>query len=226
MGLGPFNGAGYLIWDRTGSHLVTAFETVHWFLSKLVKYGTLITATVAIVGGGIALYSIYVTRVIARRRAAIDFFLKTEGDRSIVEIFQKFDESLEQVNGDIEDGKTLKQVTATEEYRVVHACLNIHELLAISVENAVFDEKVAYNYWSGVLVGHCKQAEKLINFSREEPDDYSAYIGMLRLNKKWKKKLDKWTSKQPQRPKTAVVVGGLTSPVLDPGAHPPSSTTS
>ena len=77
----------------------------------------------------------------------------------------------------------------------------MHELIAVGIANKVFDEKVAYNYWSGALVGHCKDAAKLIDASRADPDDMSAYIAMLELNVLWKRKLDKWAGRQqPPRP--------------------------
>jgi hypothetical protein len=79
----------------------------------------------------------------------------------------------------------------------VHACLNMHELIAVGISNKIFDERVAYNYWCGALVGHCKEAAQLIDASRADQDDLSAYIAMLELNRKWKKKLDRWATQQP-----------------------------
>ncbi|PPQ13733.1 hypothetical protein CV770_41010 [Bradyrhizobium sp. AC87j1] len=80
------------------------------------------------VAGGIAIYSIHVTRSIARKRATIDFFLKTEADSSIVKLFQTFDEHVVVVSGLIDQGKTLREIVTTTEYKTVHACLNILEV--------------------------------------------------------------------------------------------------
>jgi hypothetical protein len=112
--------------------------------------------------------------------------------------------------------KKLKEIAKTKEYKDIHACLNIHELLAIGVANKVFDEKVAYRYWSAALVSHTKKAERLINFSREEPDDYSAYIGMIKLSQRWGQKLAAWASKQrPLLQKPVMVPGPVTPTALD-----------
>jgi hypothetical protein len=46
----------------------------------------------------------------------------------------------------------LKEITKTKEYKDIHACLNIHELLAIGLSNKVFDERVAYHYWSAAMM--------------------------------------------------------------------------
>ncbi|MCK1293050.1 DUF4760 domain-containing protein [Bradyrhizobium sp. 30] len=118
------------------------YDTVHFAANKLLPYAPLITPCVAIVVGGIAFYSIHVTRTIARRRATIDFFLKTEADSSIVKLFQAFDYHVEAVSKQINGGKALKEVVKSDEYKTVHACLNIHELIAVGIANKVFDEKV------------------------------------------------------------------------------------
>jgi hypothetical protein len=223
MGMGPLNDPAS--WQPIGTRLMDGLGAVGSFLTHAVTYAPLVTATVATIAGGTAYYSIHVTRTIARRRAAIDFFLKTEADKSIVDIFQRFDESLQTVNNDIDAGRALAEITRTSHYKDVHTCLNIHELLAIGVANEVFDERVAYHYWSAALVGHKKKAEKLINFSREAPDDYSAYIGMLKLSNEWEKELVEWASKQPPVPRTAMVVQGPATPIaLDPNTQPPTAT--
>jgi hypothetical protein len=111
------------------------------------------------------------------------------------------------------DGQTpFTEVICTEEYKTVHACLNMHELIAVGIANKVFDEKVAYNYWSGAVVSHCKDAAKLIEASRADVDDLSAYIAMLELNARWKKRLDRWTKKQPAWPHQQVMI--LRGPIL------------
>jgi Domain of unknown function (DUF4760) len=192
-----------------------------WLKIHILPVAPLITATIATIAGIVAVVSIIVTKQLARRRAAIDFFLKTEADKSIVEIFQRFDESLETVNQDIDAGRKLKEIIKSKEYKDIHTCLNIHELLAIGVSNKVFDERVAYHYWSAALVSHRKKAEKLINFSREEPDDYSAYIGMIKLSEQWGKELAAWANKQrpvPQKP--MMVPGPVTPTALDPKTQP------
>jgi hypothetical protein len=79
---------------------------------------------VAVVGGAIALYSIHVTRSIARKRATIDFFLKTEADSSIVKLFQQFDTHLLVVHTKMDGQTPFTEVICTEEYKTVHACLN------------------------------------------------------------------------------------------------------
>jgi hypothetical protein len=188
----------------------TAYDWLHYFAQKLLPYAPLITPSVAVIAGCIGLYSIHVTRTIARKRATIDFFLKTEADGSIVKLFQQFEEHLVIVKQKLKEAKKFAEVTNAVEYKTVHACLNMHELIAVGISNKVFDEKVAYNYWSGALVAHCGEAASLIDASRAEDDDLSVYISMLALSKRWKKKIDKWTkrhARQRKRQQLVIVQG-------------------
>jgi hypothetical protein len=63
-------------------------EYVHllsqWLKIHILPFGPLLTATVATVAGIVAVISILVTKSIARKRAAIDFFLKTDMDKGMV----------------------------------------------------------------------------------------------------------------------------------------------
>ena len=204
--------------DKAGeaicSALVGAYAWLHHVATKLLPFAPLITSSVAVTAGCIALYSIHVTRSIARKRATIDFFLKTEADASIVKLFQQFDDHLAVVKLQMEAGKKFSEISQIAEYKTVHACLNMHELIAVGIANKVFDKKVAYNYWSGALVSHCDDAAKLIDDSRSE-DDLSAYISMLALHKRWKKKLERWTKKQPanrRRQQAPLIVRGPVVP--------------
>jgi uncharacterized protein DUF4760 len=184
-------------------HLLSQWLKVH-----ILPVAPLITAVIATIAGAVAVISILVTKQLARRRATIDFFLKTEADKSIVEIFQRFDESLEAVYQFIDAGKSLKEIARTKEYKDIHACLNIHELLAIGISTKVFDKKVAYHYWSAALVSHRKQAERLISFSTEDPSDYSAYLGMITLSEEWEKDIAEWVRKQPAAQQAPRMVPG------------------
>src|SRR5579863_2573538 len=156
--------------QQISSEACAAYGLLHYFAQKLLPYAPLITPSVAVMAGCIALYSINVTRTIARKRATIDFFLKTEADSSIVNLFQQFDEHLTIVKQKLKGATKFAEVTNAIEYKTVHACLNMHELIAVGISNKVFDEKVAYNYWAGALVAHCGEAASLIDVSRAEDD--------------------------------------------------------
>lgn len=66
------------------------------------------TASVAVLGGAIALVSIIVQRNLARRRAAVDFFLKLEMDEKMMQAFERFESAIEQLKAELIDKLTQK----------------------------------------------------------------------------------------------------------------------
>jgi len=62
-------------------------------LEDLAKVAPVATATIALVAAVIAYLAMRVQRDIARKRASIDFFLKTEMDDKIIEMYKKFEET-------------------------------------------------------------------------------------------------------------------------------------
>jgi hypothetical protein len=76
-------------------------------------------------------------------------------------------------------------------YRNVRDYLNIHQLIAVGIADKVFDERVCYNQWSGVLVRHCKAAEKVIAHACLANNNYT-YYHLKRRNKKWARRLNRW----------------------------------
>jgi hypothetical protein len=175
-------------------------EWVHllsqWLKIHILPFGPLVTAAVAIVAGIVAIASILVTKKIARRRAAIDFFLKTEMDQSLLTLYETCQTHVGTINSSIAPNTKLEELLAMEGYGAVRTYLNIHELIAVGIHNKVFDERVCYLFWSAILVGHCKQAEALISFSRRDPDEAAAYWQLRKLNKKWSRKIARWHLRQ------------------------------
>ena len=57
---------------------------------QLATFAPVVTALVALSAAIVATFAILVQKDIARRRAAIDFFLKTEMDNSIIDLYEKF----------------------------------------------------------------------------------------------------------------------------------------
>ena len=106
----------------------------------------------------------------------------------MLESYQKFDEAAEKcrVADDIED------FYQSVDYGDVRRYLNIHELLAVSVMQKIFDEGVCYHYWSSALERACADTDKLLTYIRRRPEDEYTYKQMLRLNKRWSSKRRFW----------------------------------
>lgn len=121
MGLGPLNDFGHQFWREAASYPQIAVDFIVSVADRALPYAPLITSCVAITAGCIAYYSICVTRGIARKRATIDFFLKTEMDSSIVKLFQDFDDHARKVIQNISEGEALSRDHT--DHRVQHGSL-------------------------------------------------------------------------------------------------------
>jgi hypothetical protein len=99
------------------------------------------TALVAFFAALIALTTLNTQKKIAQRRAAIDFFLKTEMDTAMVDAYHNYKASVKEFIG--QSSAIVTDENSTR-YRDVRTYLDIIELLAIGIHTKVFDENVCY----------------------------------------------------------------------------------
>lgn len=164
---------------------MTSFD----YLDVAAKLAPLGTALIALAAATIAWCAIRAQRDIAKRRAAIDFFLKTEMDNEIVALYQKF-RKIAPTLGSIPHMATF---ATTDDYHHLRTFLNICELIAVGVNEGAFSERVSWAYWGDILPNAYKQAKPVINFVRQTPSEGSAatYIELQRLCEKWFTKMPK-----------------------------------
>jgi len=76
------------------------------------------------------------------RRAAIDFFLKTDLDHNMLEAHREFRAAEKALNMHLAAGQTVKAFEEIQElaYRHILKYLNIRELVAVGVKNRVFEK--------------------------------------------------------------------------------------
>ena len=96
-------------------------------LKEAAEYAPLVTANVAALAPLVAVVSILVQKGIARKRAAIDFFLKTEMDN---EVFNDYAKS-RSVFVALKPGKPMEVFCSSDDYSLVSKYLNLHELMAV-----------------------------------------------------------------------------------------------
>ena len=96
-------------------------------LKEAAEYAPLVTASVAALAPLVAVVSILVQKGIARKRAAIDFFLKTEMDN---EVFNDYAKS-RSVFVALKPGKPMEVFCSSDDYSLVSKYLNLHELMAV-----------------------------------------------------------------------------------------------
>src|SRR5664280_2734479 len=108
----------------------------------------------AVIAGG-ALYAAYNSiqsqREIARKRAAMDFFIKTETDKDTLEAHKRFTAAVEIMRAHLAKNRTLDEFADADEYWDIRSYLNLHELMGVGINQRVFDDNVCYDFWSGEL---------------------------------------------------------------------------
>jgi hypothetical protein len=128
--------------------------------------------------------------LVARRRAAIDFFLKTEMDKTMIELYDAFKASAPKLKS---PQTSMADFTGppenrTDQYKQVRAFLNICELIAVGVREKVLSDRVSYYYWGDVLPRTFRDAKHLIDHIRSDDSDGSeyTYVDLEKLSKKWR----------------------------------------
>ena len=141
-----------------------------------------ITTGIAATAGWLAYTSLQSQRVIARRRAAFDMFLKTETDEKMLTAFDKF-------HAGIQAMKKASSVEADKEAREHYFCirkyLNIHELIAVGLREEVLDADVVYFYWGNTLTNHYSDAKPVLDFLAKREKNKYTYADLHELNAKW-----------------------------------------
>lgn len=174
-------------------------SSVAWY-DQLLPYAPFITALIALGAVATAITAILTQARIARRRAAIDFFLKTDLDEKMLEAHREFEASIKLLKSHTAGGGTVGDFAAANDtaYRQIWKYLNVHELIAVGIKRKVFDAGVCYNFWGDALVRHAKDAEAVIYYEMEASAP-SAYLELRQLSAKWTRRAEKWRAKQSKR---------------------------
>ncbi len=134
------------------------------------------------------LIAINTQRDIARRRAAIDFFLKTEMDQTMIDLYSNF----KRIAPSIMSHPSLPEFSKSDDYQKVRAFLNVCELIAVGINQDAFSERVSLAYWGEVLPKAYRDTEPLIKHVRETSEDGSpeTYSDLEAICKKWTSKVE------------------------------------
>jgi hypothetical protein len=124
------------------------------FWETMAKLAPIGTASIALIAASIALCAIWVQMHIARRRAAIDFFLKTEVDDKAIDLYNQFREHGPSMTSIPTTGSA-----GTAKYRDIRAFLNICELIAVGVRKGVFSKSISRAYWGDIIPDSHKHAK-------------------------------------------------------------------
>ncbi|WP_441259614.1 DUF4760 domain-containing protein [Bradyrhizobium sp. 521_C7_N1_3] len=148
------------------------------YIAKLAPIGTVLVAFCAL---GVATWSLIAQKGVARRRAAIDFFLKTEMDDKLIAAYDKFRDGVDalRVTADLDD------FCKSAHYGYVRNYLNVFELMAVGIENGTFDERICYVYWKGFVLDVMADTAKLIDHIRDKHNADLYFRSFRRLHFRW-----------------------------------------
>jgi Domain of unknown function (DUF4760) len=157
------------------------------------KAAPVITAIIALCAAVIAWRAIYAQRDVARRRAAIDFFLRTETDEKLITLYTRFLD-LNAAHRLITTGEAYKSFKACkQDYGDTRSFLNLLELIAVGVNRKAFSNVISYDYWADVLIDGWEDCRSLISFVRaDEGEGYpETYCEIEKLHAKWRRQAEK-----------------------------------
>jgi hypothetical protein len=151
--------------------------------SAASELAPIVTAVIALLAALIAVVSILNQRSIARRRAAIDFFLKTQMDATGIELYNDF----RRIAPGIAALTSMESFVATPEHSRVRSFLNVCELISVAINENVFSERVSYAYWGDVLPWSFQAAEPLIQYVRQRQGEGTpaTYRDLERVARLW-----------------------------------------
>jgi hypothetical protein len=153
--------------------------TVPQWLTALIASGALIAAAI----------SISSQRDLARKRAATDFFLKTEMDHETLESHKRYTKALAKLASCLDSkGEMQSSFEGTDEYWAIRDYLNLHELMAVGILKNVFDDHVCYDFWAGEMQRAYQSAMPLIKYVQAQPGQSGTYTEMIKVANDWEDK--------------------------------------
>jgi hypothetical protein len=147
----------------------------------IAPYAQIGTAIVAIAAVVVATWSLLAQKAVARRRAAIDFFVKVEMDEKMLKAYDLYVES----KAKMPSSSSMKEFYRTEDCDHVLDYLNILELMAVGVHHNTFDQRICFVYWCDFIKEAVADCRPLLDYLRARKSGGHAYEDLVRLEKRW-----------------------------------------
>lgn len=158
-----------------------------------MEWGTVpqwITAGIAVGAGAIAIWSICSQRSIARKRAAVDVFVKTEMDEKMIVAYDNFHTGL----SEMKKAKSVEEFCTSEalrpHYFAIRKYLNVHELIAVGIRKKVLDHDVCYEFWCDTLTNGYRDAKSMLDYIGDKPKNKSTYSELHSMNASWLQRME------------------------------------
>jgi hypothetical protein len=148
---------------------------------EVAKLAPIATASVALCALLVAWISINTQKAVARKRAAIDVFFKTEMDKEMFAAYKGYTAALTR----LKDAISIADFSGTSEYQAISTYLDVNELISIGINRKVFDQRVCYGFWANILTTACRDAAIVIDHARNQPNGAKTYDLLLLVNARW-----------------------------------------
>lgn len=130
-------------------------------------YGPVLTGGAVIVSALVAIGVLISNRGIARRRATLDLILHIESDGDLIDARNAFSDIKKRDERSSTFGREDKRATDDAEH--IRTVLNINELVAVSIQEGVIDERVYRRWFNSAFI-----------------DDYKSMTGYIEETRKWR----------------------------------------
>ena len=82
----------------------------------------------------------------------------------------------------------LAEFEKTKQWIDLRSYLNLHELMAVGVNQKVLDDTVCFEFWNGELHRAYRDCEHAIKYIQAQPGEGSTYCELVRLHGTWSRK--------------------------------------
>jgi hypothetical protein len=108
-------------------------------------------------------------------------FFKTEMDKEMLAAYVGYAAALKK----LEEATSIEEFSLTSDYQLIRTYLDVNELISIGINRKVFDQRVCYGFWRTILTTACRDAKKVIDHVRNQPNGAQTYDQLLLVNARW-----------------------------------------
>ncbi|MBI1869011.1 MAG: DUF4760 domain-containing protein [Methylocystis sp.] len=153
-------------------------------LDGLKSYGPGLSPIVIAISALVAYGAIRTQRDLARKRATLDFFIRTETDSVMLELWNNFAAGVTAFEN-AADKENFKSASP-KEYESIRAYLNILELMACGICEKILDEQMCRNFFVNIVIEYFNKLENFIIILQKEHYCSITYCEFVKLARKWK----------------------------------------
>jgi hypothetical protein len=152
-------------------------------LCFLKTYGPSLSPILIFISAIIAFCALITQRNLARKRATLDLFLKTETDVKTLELWDNYASAV--LAFEAATDKDNFKLSSRSNYDNIRSYLNIFELIACGINENILDKKMCKRFFIDVFLDNLGTLENFIAIVQKEPHGQKTYCEYLSIAKKW-----------------------------------------